>query len=582
VRYAAAALSILACACGPAQPARPAPSAAVHVVVITPRPETLPFDPRGARLTAAAAEVARVAGHEIALVVDAALAEDARSGFEEQLIDAFERLARELSRLKETRPEIFAAEIPLFDRVACHYRALESQARANLDRAERTVHVIEPAHARFLPDGLLARALGDDFEAESARRFANVRPRDLPPNEQQAYFAFMTTAAQMNADRDLEARATRIGKLLELAGNKAVRAWLLSERRFFVDAYVHHEAEALRASDASAFRQVERAYCGWLVREFPAMSEEEKLATLRDVFVEGFNGRGYLPFAFPGIDKMGLALGVADAWVRAGHRESALFEYVVCPHPRNERGERSRAPRCDYHLYRFALADRDRTRRLLDAIVQKNDPLFAETAFVAVTYMRSGDAFANLVGIWRSLETQPATWTIAAKVIAEQLSATSDRRELYDEVRRQWRAHPDRRGVLLYVLAEADPYDNGAIAWKSFARDFEGPVTGPELASFLDQAPSALARTPTVWPALGAGFSRAAILVPRLDKSLGPTRESHGAVRGIVRRLCEEQRQGELAQIHAYFVDRVRRQPGESFGDVIDDTAPNACGGKSR
>src|SRR5262249_41339656 len=205
----------------------------------------------------------------------------------------------------------------------------------------------------------------------------------------------------------------------------------------------------------------------FLAREFPRMTDDEKLATLKDVFVEGFNGKGYLPFAFPGLDKMGFALGVLDAWARAGHpgalreeRVNPLFEYVACPHPKNDRGDRSLVPHCDYHLYRFAMADPARTKRLVDAILPKNDAVLDETAFVAVRFARSGDALATLVTLWRAVDANPTAWNAAARVIAEELAGTSDRPTLVDEVRRQWRAHPDRRGALLYVLAEADPYGN--------------------------------------------------------------------------------------------------------------------------
>src|SRR5262249_22257398 len=160
--------------------------------------------------------------------------------------------------------------------------------------------------------------------------------------------------------------------------------------------------------------------------------------------------KGYLPFA-SGIDKMALTLPILDAWARAGHpgalreeRVNPLLEYVACPHPKNEDGTRALVPHCDYHLYRFAVADPARTKRLADAIAQKNDPVLAETAFVAVRFARAGDAFANVVALWRLVDASPAAWNAGARVIAEELAATSDRPALVDEIRRQWRAHPDR------------------------------------------------------------------------------------------------------------------------------------------
>ena len=65
-------------------------------VTITPTPDTLPFDPRGARLREATDRLSGIVGHVIAFEFDAALLSQWRSGFEEQLITSIESVARAL------------------------------------------------------------------------------------------------------------------------------------------------------------------------------------------------------------------------------------------------------------------------------------------------------------------------------------------------------------------------------------------------------------------------------------------------------------------------------------------------------
>src|SRR5580765_6142453 len=87
-------LALAACGGGNGQGPRQGPATVDGVlVVITPTPDTLPFDPRGARLRAATAELSRVAGHPVTFVIDAALAAETRSGFEGQLIEGVETTA---------------------------------------------------------------------------------------------------------------------------------------------------------------------------------------------------------------------------------------------------------------------------------------------------------------------------------------------------------------------------------------------------------------------------------------------------------------------------------------------------------
>jgi hypothetical protein len=136
------------------------------------------------------------------------------------------------------------------------------------------------------------------------------------------------------------------------------------------------------------------------------------------------------------------------------------------------------------------------------------------------------------------------------------------------------------------VLAEADPYDNGAIDWKGFAHDFGAPIQRAELAALLDQSVHAIARVPTLWPALGTGWSRAQVIIPRLDAWLDVLprgRNPQGpflALHAMFHRMCAEGATEDLLQMHLYLVERTRRHPGDAINALADDASPEGCGGR--
>jgi hypothetical protein len=601
VRLLAAALVLCLFGCEHASRPAGAPALRDTLVVISPEPDALPFDPRAERLRAATAELTRTAGHPVVFVVDAALAADSRGAFEREIVDAVETVARDLADLREREPAAFAHAVPLLDRIACRYRATARRPEAELDPIGRTLSIAQSSDgASLVPRGIVRAALEEAYARHARERYAAVSPRDVPPSERAAYFGFLDETRGLNADYTphgiSDKRGERILKMFALAavaGNddpalaKRVRTWLFDHRSYLTDAYVHHADAARAAPSGSAFRRAEAAYVSFLQRELPAMTDEEKLAVARDVFVRGFGGQGYLRWAFPGFDRLGFAFGVVDAWARAGHpdqaesaRRNLLYEHIVCPHPVGPDGHRSLGPRCDHDMMRYALETDADTRRLVGAMVQRNDAVFTETVFVSIPYAVSAEpALGKALLLWRMVEPHEPSWRIAARVVADEMAGTADRAQLSDEVRRVWRAHPGRRGLLLYVMARADPYANGAVAWNDFERDFGDRATAVDFAAFLDQGPRAMSSAHTVWPALGPGWSRASIVVPRLDSFLADARAQAKlrAVMGIVKRLCDEGAAADLAQLHAYFVARVRAHPGESFSDAMEATAPGAC-----
>jgi hypothetical protein len=325
------------------------------------------------------------------------------------------------------------------------------------------------------------------------------------------------------------------------------------------------------------------------------MTDAERLTFARTIFVKMFNddepkyGR-YSSFSFPGIDPFAFGIAVVDEWRKAGHpieipdapERAQLYEFVVCPHPVDARGSRSRAPRCDYDLYQLALARPKGTDRLAEALLARRDPTFTEMAILNVGYHGGPD---RLLELFRAVEADEATWRAAALVIADELAETSGD-PLLDETRRLYRAYPGRRGILLYLLAQMDRYDNGKVPWASLPTTFGAKVSAGDFAAYLDLGPRSFSLAPVVWPALGPGWSRAELIATRLDRYLDDPRvrqfnfqDPWLALRGIVNRLCDEKRKDDISILHALFVARAAKKPSEAHAweNLVEDTGPNAC-----
>jgi hypothetical protein len=574
--------------------------------------DPLPFDPRADRLLAAMAQLEGVLGHRVTFQFDTALLPEYRSSFEYDLTEAIEHAARDLSELRDRSMDLFTRAAPLLQRVECHYDAAASDDQATFDSAKGTVSVsLHPHAGALLPRGLLYGALEEEYYRFLESRYANVAARGVSPGEQAAYFHFLTgyrPFGPKRADLDKPAayvndpRALEIQKVLDLA--PAVRAdklkrdverWLVDQGDYFTSAYVHHPELVERAPPSGSFHRVEAAWVAWLNRNLPSLDDELRLKTAKTVFVRGFNrdadryGR-FVPFAFPGFDQLGFAISVVDEWRTAGYvtetperrDRGALFEFILCPSPVDKRGTRSYAPRCDHDLYEYALATPRGKARLADLVLKRRDPFLTETVFANLAVHAP---IESTIELWRAVEGDDATWRVATHVVADEIAEVNGG-PLLDEARRLYRDYPRRRGIILYLLAQVDRYDNGKVPWPSIPKTFGGAIEQRDFEAFLDEGYRSLSLAPLLWPAMSQGWSRATPVAARLDRFMeDPMVRNYNfqdpwlALRSIVSRLCSEKRLDDLAVLHARFVDRSRRTPSESrpWENLIEDTRPKAC-----
>jgi hypothetical protein len=579
-------------------------------VVILPSPDRLPFDPADARLTEATAQLSALAGHPVVFEFDVALLPDWRSDFQDMLIESIENVARDLDALKTSEPAVYRHGAPLLARVVSRYDAQVAHApEARFDAATHTLTLTGPANHWGVDRGYVQSVLEDAYTQWIGERFEAVRARDVSVSDQAAYFEFLTDFRIRRVWRRIHARqlegrprepdAEAVVGVVELSAvvppsagalTEQVRTWILEQTSDFADAYNHEEDRVAAQPPGSPWRRGESAWIAWLNAHVASMSAAEKRNLVRYVFVRTPGDDGTVrasATAFPGFDRFGFGLSVADAWARSSHAgradrppaEDELFEATLCV-PKTDPDGREYAPRCDYEWYHDALDDPATTRRLTDALLARKNPDLTRTVFGAVASVpRGGDKLALLFSLLNAFDGDDSAWTAAFRVIADRYAEGGDADRWLDLARRTWPAHAGRHAALLYALVQVDRYGNSdQIGWSRFAETFGAPLDAREFAAYLDQGARAWSLAHVVWPALSRGWSRAAVLAPRFDGYLADVRvrayddrDPSGAIHGIAVKLCDEGSVADMTQLAAYFHHRIASHAGETYAEAFDD-----------
>ena len=579
-------------------------------VVVLPSPVEMPFDPQDARLREATAQLEALAGHPVVYEFDVALLPDWRAGFQEMLIESIESTARDLDALRRRKPSAFSHGAPLLGRIALRYDA-RAAARTtwNFDADKKLLTLTGPAERWGIERGQIDAALQDEYVRWLDARFAAASAHDVPREQWPEYFAYWTDWSSGQARRarrakqDASSPATpdpevllRVLDLSSAVGGsdpllaRELRKWLLHEAPEFASAYQGNAADRLAAlQPSSAWRRAETAWVAWLNSVSSSLTDEEKLELSRAIFVKSRAPDGVYrtsPTAFPGFDRFGFGLAVADQWARAGHprggslgeAQRELYGAIVCPHTVGRDGSKSFIARCDYAWYDSALDDPATMKRLADALLARKDADLVGTALTAISYApRQDDKLSTLFALAHALDADSAVWSAAFRVIADERAQAGDADRWVDEAGRYWIAHPPRHGTLLYALVQLDRYENhDKVGWKRFAGKFGGPVDSGDFASFVDHGVRAMSLAYVLWPALSRGWSRAGVLVPRLDAYLadpGARLYDHGdpdgALRRIAERLCAEGGVGDMEQLRAFLVKRALSHPGEDYASIF-------------
>lgn len=607
MRSISASLLLLLVACAPA--AKGVTIDNKVTVVITPRPDRMPFDPRSARLSAATDQLAEAAGHPIAIDVDAAMVPEFKSSFEEALGKSFEEMALDLKELKRESPDAFAWGVPQVEHVSLRYDATLTRDDVTFDASAHAIRVKGPARRDSLvPAGTLYGPIAQAYSDFVRGRYANMRPSQVPVAERRTYFSALTGGLPRSsrnrpkessnlADAPEAKLILDIFELRGLPGNdasllKSIDGWLHGRADFFRDAYINRADVVRQLPPSCAFHAAEAAYAKWMLDVFraPETTEPQRLEIEKEIYVVSYtsererqDGRTHPSWAWPTIDRFAFGLSVVDDWRKAAHptpitqpRVTPSQAFIVCPkgEPHTSYGGLD----CKEDFYRFAVESPGGPKRLVSALVERNDPEFATVTFYAI------HGQPDQLALLRALEPSPVVWSAGMRRLTDAIHNDGNR-DLLEESQRIWLERPAYRPLVLRLLAHMDIYDHGNVPWREFAESYGQKASRSDLDAYLHEGSDAMGHLPLVWPALDRGYSRAEIIIPKLDAFLADKARNeshnnaspHDTLRGIIARMCAEKNTADLAAMRNYLLQRVSAHPGESFASIADSAKDREC-----
>ncbi len=569
--------------------------------------ERLPFDPREERLKQASRQLSEVVGHPLSFRVDVALLPQYTSAFQEQLIRSLEQTAQDLVALKNNEPEAFDWAASSLELIACHYDAAEKQGHSEFSHHKKQLDVFDSADSYTLVSrGMIYGALERAYERMLEDRYGQADPEEIKQAQWSAYFAFLVGSrpyAPRRADLakpesyvsdprahtllsllTLESRVRAAGKD-EKKLRTRLRNHLISEGSYFTQAYLHHPGLAEKAPSSGTFKEAEAAWTAWLDADVNNLTSKQKHTAFKTVYVRHFNsdidtyGR-YSRVAFPSFDRFAFSRSVIRDWIDAGHpmdlpdepERALLYQEVVCPHPADETGHRSRGPRCDYDFWDDALSTPAGKKKLFQTLISFHDRLFTESAVINLASRGKPDALLEFLA---AAESNKQIWTWALVTAADEFQSSLEP-SFIDEGRRWWRNFPERQGTTLYLLSQADFYNHKRVPWEKFAAAYGSSVSPEAYTQFLHHGKNALATLPMVWPALGPGYSRAAPLVSALRAEAKDNGFPRKGVQEVIHLLCRDKGNQDLSVLHDALSSYEREHPSESrvLENLIHDTAP--------
>lgn len=608
------------------------------VIVFNDRgPVELPFNPRGERLMTATDQLAAAVGHPVTIELDMALLPQWATTFENALATSIENVARDLRALKERRPEVYGFAVPKLQRIDCSYDASAEGTTARFDDRQGTLYVSGPAAkvvtasvqptgpaAALIEPGIVHDALRQGYTSYLVRRFDGVTPEQAPADALRLYWQYLDLAPAFHQSPSSakgmanEPEALGIEYKVRFAARvpasdadlrAEVRREVIGSARYFGGAYQRDPDKLEKLPGDSTWRRAEAAWMRWFNANAQGLSDAERLNLLfaplyaRSVSLPSGLPRypetgGFFPSAYPGVDRLGFGLQIVDRWISAGHpvgadadRRGSLFDFLICPYTRDTLGAQSVVGgRCESGLYSYAAGTPNERQRLIDAVSKRNDEAFTKS--VMLNLIKDGRGYTpQLMEIWRGLEPNRSMWAAATKVIAEAAMGGSGPTpaELYDESLRLWRRYPERRGAVLYLLTSLERYNMvrpGLVNWPQFDAIFGSKIGAPELATYLSMSPMAVSNVAGLWEALAPGYSRAALIVPKLDTYIDDrttkvydSTSPRGPLKDITSRLCAEHAEQDRAQLQAYFRALIAERPSEEkrFGLLVDLNAPGRC-----
>jgi len=539
------------------------------------------------RIAAAQKRVAGLLGHPLGMEFDATLVKTFGDDLHRAYVSALESTASGLAHCQRGEPEAFAYGAERLRAVHLEYKPLGPGEHSDAALVESTLPIgVRTGGSRLIEGYEFCLSFQRSLKEDRARRFADIDPAKVPPEEEAAYLDHI----RLQAFRHSTEAEKQLDYLQRCAKMAAFRPHITQpEVREDADellanfASTLHDAMASQPGDAvmvTALAEAHRAWIAWANEFGTALDTSDRLDVARrllwrsdpvhDQFSAGFDAPR---FGMPTIERW--LQDTAPTKPREGKDE--LENCIVNPlHRGAAPPELWFSGSCNGAVYSDLAHTPEGRRRLVGLLARWRNDVLIEAAVLHTLRDRGAETTLALLD---ALASDRDATRVALRALAELADWKNERRSRNDveldaapflsRIPAWWKSQPEQRPTLLYLLVRIGEHREGAIPWPKLAQYLGRPISGAELAGFLAEDARNAWYLPALAGGFGPGWSRAKVFIPGVEAYLDAeaNRQIRYGVRQTLMRvvplLCETGTRSDVVELQSALKNRAALFPSQ-------------------
>jgi hypothetical protein len=561
------------------------------------------------RVAAAERELARLLGRPLSFELDPALLPSFDQTLQSAFVLGLEQIVSELQYLGEQHKDALDFAKAHLKIIRFAYAPTQDPPKPELDLATSALTIrVSSNQYTLVGRGDIAETLLGAIELEQMGRYDGMTADRVPEAEQRAYFEYQKhyhrPVQKPGAPKtsSYEQDIIELGNVLALYPRikdpglaQDARAFLAAQGGSLRRAYTDRDLDPAGASRAKALTSTWMAWVNQHRAEFDA---KERRAIVEVMFESSYAAANDFRAGFDGF---AFAEPILTAWIQRSKTPNGADSsdrtdlLVVCPYNLDDHSGRLSDPRyCNGSLYVDTVAVPGGSKRLADFLIRGKSDALTATALLHVLDHRGVPA---LLELFAALEPDEPSARASLRALAaysgwgtqRQRSADEvvlDPQPLFDRIPVWWKNYPGRRPQVLFLLTELAARYEGVIAWPKLASYLGSRISAQELSGFLDQSPEAIWSLQNLADALGDGWRKSAVLLPKLDSWLtnysrqtsdGP--EPYYMTERVMELLCAAGTKSDLVELQKFLKKRLESFPSErqNLGSFAEKPLSEQC-----
>jgi hypothetical protein len=561
------------------------------------------------RIAAAERELTRALGRGLAFELDPALLPSFDQTLQAAFVSGLEQIVTQLQFLGAQYPTTLEFAKAHLKTIRFAYAATEDPPKPELDLATGALTIAIPSdqHALVVRGDIVGTLL-DAVETDQVGHYDGVPPDRVPVAEQRAYFEYQSHYHRQVAKPGAPKLSSTEQELVQLANVLALYPRvqdpaLAKDARAFiaVGGTTLRSAFTNRDNDAAAKRRADELRPLWIrwVNQHRAELEPKPSQQIGELM---FQDTAITPSFRKGFDALGFAnpelaaFGQRNPTAATAETPDRTEALIVCPYTLDRQFERlSEARYCNGGLYVDTFSSPGGPKELADVLVRNKSDSLTQTALLHVMNQLGVPAMLELFSALESDE-QAARASLYALAHYSGWGAQArsrrpdevplDPQPVFARIPTWWKSYPARRAQVLYLLTQLASDYEGIIAWPKLASYLGSRISADELSGFLDQSPRAVNFMHDLADALSDGWSKSAVLLPKLDSwltnySRHPTDDPapYDMTEHVVDLLCAAGTKSDLVALQKFLKKRIESFPSENstLGSFIEKPVSELC-----